>query len=148
MSPIRIVAIWTSLAAALLLSACGGGGDSSSSSNSTFNGSIYVNTFNGRAGMTTDAASQAEADTLASNACYTPTDGSKCTRLLTFGTGMCGAVARGSTYNPATYQYGYTFSAESSSAAETAKANALAGCQKSGAVSCAVVSSRCNSNGK
>lgn len=148
MSLKKIFAICTSLVAASMLVACGGGGDSSSSSNSAFNGSIYVNTFNGRAGITTDASSQAEADTLASNACYTPTDGSKCTRLLTFGTAMCGAVARGSTYNPSTYQYGYTFSAESSYAAETARANALAGCQKSGAVSCTVVTSRCNSNGK
>lgn len=134
-----------------LLAACGGGNSGFTGSSTTqtlLYGSIYVNTFNGRAGLTADYPSQAEADTAASNSCYTRTDGSKCERLLTFGTGRCGAVARGYNYNGATFKYDFIFSAESSSAVETARASALAGCIKAGGGSCEIIASACNGNGK
>ena len=136
-----------------LLAACGGGnsGSNSTGSSSTqtlYYGSIYVNTLNGRSAITTDYPSQAAADSAASNTCYTRTDGSKCELLLTFGTGRCGALAGGSEPSGFAPYYYYTFSADSSSAAETAQASALAGCKKAGGGSCKIVLSACNSNGK
>ncbi len=134
-----------------LLAACGGGNSGSTGSSSAqtlYYGSIYVNTLNGRAGLAYNYTSQAEADSAASNLCYTRTDGSKCELLLTFGTGRCGALARGSEPDGFAPYYYYTFSAESSSAVETAKASALTGCKKAGGGSCKIELSACNSNGK
>ena len=146
----KLLALLFSLAT-LVLTSCGGGNSGSTGSSSTqtlLYGSIYVNTFNGRGAITADYKSQAEADSAASDSCYTRTDGSKCERLLTFGTGRCGAAARGYNYNGATFQYDFVFSAESSSAVETARASALAGCIKAGGGSCEIVASACNGNGK
>jgi hypothetical protein len=127
---------------------CGGGNSGSKSTESAptqtlYYGSIYVNTLTGRAAISTDYLSQAVADSAASNSCYTRTDGSQCVRVLTFGTGWCGAVARA-----ATFQFGFTFTAESASVVETARVNAYVACINAGGGSCEIIASACNSNGK
>lgn len=118
----------TTLVTALLsavLTGCGGGGD-----DIDYFGAIALNPVTRAASIVANHRSQGEANSAALNLCT-----GSCSVVLTFGNGMCGALAR-STLGTV----GYASNASKSQA----EANAMSQCRSAGGNGCEILLSMCN----